>query len=218
MRPSYGINCKSKPLCNSKAIIIINLYYCKCFCSACILFVSSVLPVLVLEERQYISNQKLHLQLSIPLMCFLMIPLHVCVCTTWIITTYCSLCRHHVWSHIVCVCCVKSLLSMNLLDPLYCCHAPLLHSPADVRQGRLVVPAVYLLPFRGFTWEATAQINSLNSHCSVGISLSLPSPLACSFSFCLLLHLSLSLSNLSLHIFLFVLCLSFFLLELIVAL
>lgn len=47
---------------------------------------------------------------------------------------------------------------------------PLFHSPADVKQGRLVVPAVYLLPLRGFTWEATAQINSLNSQCSVGTS------------------------------------------------
>lgn len=49
-------------------------------------------------------------------------------------------------------CVVKSPLLVNLLAPLYCCHPPsLLHSPADVRQGRLVVPAVYLLPFWGFT-------------------------------------------------------------------
>lgn len=59
---------------------------------------------------------------------------------------------------------------------------PRLHPPADVTQGRLVVPAVCLLPFRGFTWEATAQINSLNSHRSVGTSLSFPRSLAHSLS------------------------------------
>lgn len=80
-------------------------------------------------------------------------------------------------------CAVKSPLLVNLLAPLYSCHPPpLSHSPADVRQGRLVVPAVYLLPFRGFTWEATAQINSLNSHRSVGTSISLPCSLAYSLS------------------------------------
>lgn len=79
---------------------------------------------------------------------------------------------------------VKSPLAV-VLALLYCCHPPpLLHSPADVRRGCLVVPAVYLLPFRGFTWEATAQINSLNSRYSVGTSLSFPCSLAHSISAC----------------------------------
>lgn len=70
---------------------------------------------------------------------------------------------------LVLCCVVKSPLLVNLLASLYCCHpAPLLRSPADVRQGHLVTPAVYLLLFRGFTGEAGAQINSLNSHISAG--------------------------------------------------
>ena len=84
---------------------------------------------------------------------------------------------------LVLCCVVPSPLPVNLLVLLYRRHPPpLLHSPADVRRGHPVVPAVYLLPFRGFTREATAQINSLNSHSSVGTSLSLPHLLANSLS------------------------------------
>lgn len=46
---------------------------------------------------------------------------------------------------------------------------------SSIQQLVKAVPAVYLLSFRGFTWEATAQINSLTSHCSVGTSHSSPS-------------------------------------------
>lgn len=99
----------------------------------------------------------------------------LCVCAALVVTK-CLV--FSIFCAAILFCVVKSQLPLNLLDPLYCCHPPLLHSPADVRQGRLVVPAVYLLPFRGFTWEATAQINSLNSHCSVGTSFSLPHLLA----------------------------------------
>lgn len=99
----------------------------------------------------------------------------LCVCAALVVTK-CLV--FSIFCAAIFFCVVKSQLPLNVLDPLYCCHPPLLHSPADVRQGRLVVPAVYLLPFRGFTWEATAQINSLNSHCSVGTSFSLPHLLA----------------------------------------
>lgn len=108
------------------------------------------------------------------------IPLHW-VCATQMVAKYLLCCLPPV-AILFLHCVAQSALPVNLLAPSYRFLPPLLlQSPADVRQGRLVVPAVYLLPFRGFTWEATAQINSLNSHCSVGTPLPPSSP-PCSFS------------------------------------
>lgn len=149
-----------------------------------------------------LSNEIRYERLDIPLLIYTLIP--AVNGLAWPFMCLCSF-SHNKISYVFILCAailfavVKSQLPLNLLDPLYCCHPPHLHSPADVRQGRLVVPAVYLLPFRGFTWEATAQINSLNSHCSVGTSFSLPHLLAHSLraspstSSVLSLHLSLSL-------------------------
>lgn len=68
-----------------------------------------------------------------------------------------------------------SLLFMDPLAPSYCHRPPaLLHLATDVKQGHLGVPAIYLLPFRRFTWESAAEINSFNSQRSVGTSHFLP--------------------------------------------